>query len=298
MELSIIIVAYNSKKYIYECINSIIESNIKVEFEISIVDNSPNNETMEVINTIVDKYKNNKIKVIRCENKGFNHANNIGIRNSTGKYIMLLNPDTIVKNNQINKLLFKAKEITNLGAIGPRVLTKNEEYNITRIFYPSVKDGILRLLNIRNQKSALLSRKEGLIRVDSPTGAAYMFKREIIQEIGYLDENYFLYFDEMDFSKRMDKIGKKNYVYTGSEIIHYQGVITSELNDYMYDINMKSYVRFLNKNYSSINRNFIKIIFIVENLVKYIIFSMFKKERSLYYKKSINNFIKCKDVIK
>ena len=97
MELSIIIVTYNSENDIKKCIDSIIEKTSSLEYEIVVVDNSSKDNTRKVVKSIMNKYSN--ISLIKAENKGFNAGNNIGIKNSTGKFIALLNPDTILMNN-------------------------------------------------------------------------------------------------------------------------------------------------------------------------------------------------------
>ena len=103
MKLSIIIVTYNSEKYIRQCIDSIINSDIKVEYEICIIDNNSSDNTILLVKNYCINNKN--IKLIKSKNKGFNYANNIGIKNTNGELILLLNPDTIILDNAIQKLV-------------------------------------------------------------------------------------------------------------------------------------------------------------------------------------------------
>lgn len=292
MKLSIIIVTYNSEKYIKNCINSILNNKLSFDYEVCFIDNNSIDDTMEILESYCKYYCN--FKVIKSENKGFNYANNIGIKNTSGELILLLNPDTIVLENSIEELVKCMESINNIGALGCELLDKNMNKNVSRLYFPNIKDHILRIIGIRNQNSSLINSNNELIEVESPTGAVFMFKREIVNIIGLMDSNYFLYFDELDYSKRILNIGKKNYVYSKAKIIHLQGMSTINLNDNIYRINIESYNRFLNKHYSSLRKNIIKKLFFIDNINKYIVFSLIRKEKSNYYKRNILNIIRTK----
>ncbi|HAT4315643.1 TPA: glycosyltransferase family 2 protein [Clostridium perfringens] len=291
MKLSIIIVTYNSEKYIENCINSILNYKLSFEYEICFIDNNSTDNTIDILENYCNDYCN--FKVIKSENRGFNYANNIGIKNTSGELILLLNPDTIILENSIEKLVECMEKKNNIGALGCELLDKDMGKNVSRLYFPSIKDHILRIIGIRNQNSSLINAN-GLIEVESPTGAVFMFKREIIDMVGLMDSDYFLYFDELDYAKRILNAGKKNYVYSKSKIIHLQGMSTVTLNDNMYKINIESYNKFLNKHCSSLRKIIIKNLFFIDNLNKYIVFSLIRKEKSNYYKKNILNIIRVK----
>lgn len=288
-DISIVIVTYNSEKDIANAINSVIENTKKLQYEIVVVDNSSQDKTWEIIKEFERNY--DFIKIIQSENKGFNYANNIGIKNTTGKYIGLLNPDTILLNNVFDIIIDKMELMDDIGACGPLVLDGMEKPNLTHIFFPSIKDHFLRIIGIRKQNSALLLNPVNEVySVDSPTGACFIFKRDLIHEIGLLDEKYFLYFDEADYAKRIKDSNYKNYIFPEAKLIHLQGQSTDSIKEQIISHNLKSYTRFVRKHYNNSEAQIIFFLFKIENYLKMVIFILLKNTRWKQYKQN-NKFL-------
>lgn len=295
MDLSIIIVTFNSENVIRNCIESILDKTKDLEYEIIIVDNSSTDETIKQIKSIDSK----KVSIIKSENKGFNYGNNRGIEVSKGKYICLLNPDTILLNNAFKIMISELKKDNKIGCCGSQLLDKNMNKNFTFGTFPSIKSALFDLVGIRSKNyfKGLNKRK---YKVDYPIGADFLFRRNIIEEIGYLDENYFLYFDETDFGYRIYKNGYSAYIFSDAKIIHLEGESTKEVNDFAKKKFLESYVyyntKFLTKKQSII----ICRINIINNYIKGKIKKIIRKGNPIYnfeqinFNKNVLNYIKLK----
>lgn len=275
-DLSIIIVTYNSERDIKICLDSIINKTKGISYEIIVVDNSSNDKTFGVITEYSDKYKN--IKVILSTNDGFNAGNNKGIRISKGKYIALLNPDTILLNDAFSIIIYNMKQIKNVGACGPALYTKENELNQSHISFPSLRDTLLRSFKFISDNFFLPNINKKKMNVQSPSGAAFVFNRRIVDLIGYMDERYFLYYDETDYAYHINKLGLKSFLFSEAKIIHLQGQSTQSMSDFSKRVFLESYVKYLKKNISYLEARLMTLVKILEYRVKLIIINIIKKD--------------------
>lgn len=267
MKVSIIIVTYNSEKDIEKCLDSIIRETKNIKYEVCVVDNDSKDNTKNVVRKFEQRHNN--IKLINAENNGFNAGNNIGIKNSTGEFIALLNPDTILLNNAFKIIIDNMEKENEVGACGATLYNEDMSLNMTHGSFPTVKETILRITKIRNDETyylADLNQKKML--VEFPSGADFVFKRELIEKIGYMDEDYFIYFDETDYALKMKKLGLKSYIYTEAKIIHLQGSSTEGVSDFAKEKFIESYTKYLNKNVKPFNAKMIMNIKLVENKLR------------------------------
>ncbi|MEK7550243.1 MAG: glycosyltransferase [Patescibacteria group bacterium] len=219
MELSIIIVNYNTKKLTLECIKSIKDSNTKATYETIVVDNASTDGSVEALNETrgIRFIKNN-------ENLGFSKANNVGIKKALAKFILLLNSDTIVKKGALDKLLNFAKSKPDAGVVGSRLLNidKTVQDSVSNLptFFGAIKEFWFSekgIFGLRAPKSSIP------IEVDSVVGAAFLITPEALKKVGVLNEKYFMYFEDLDYCRSVKKAGLKVYYLPESEIIHYLG---------------------------------------------------------------------------
>ena len=232
MQLSIVIVAYNSKEILVQCLNSIKEylSN-EIKHEIIIVDN---NSTEEL------KLSNfNKITIIRNEkNLGYSKAINIGVKKTTGKYVLILNPDVYFTSNAIYEMFLYLKKNNNIGVIGCKVLDFKGLYqkysmrrfptfiNILSYFFGSSKYCFKNYYNYDDLD------KDNINCVDSVSGCCMMFKRKIFDKVNGFNESYFLYFEDTQFCLDVKKIDY-NIIYNSYIVInHYGGASTEKISYY------------------------------------------------------------------
>lgn len=221
--LSIIIVNWNTKKELLRCIESIYQNKWKNIKEIIVVDNGSQDGSVEELKIVFPS-----VLIIQNEtNLGFARAVNQGIQIASGRYFLLLNPDTELKDGVIEKLYFFMEKHPEIGVVGPQLLNDNGSKQNSIANFPSLatellNKNILRLLFPKRYpgKERDYSRP---IEVDSVIGACMMVRRKAIEEVGLLDEDYFLFLEETDWCYRMKKAGWRVYHVPDVEVIHFQG---------------------------------------------------------------------------
>ncbi len=221
IELSIIIVSYNTKKITENCLKSIFDSlkNSKINYEIIVVDNASTDDSCEML----ESYKVHKaLKVIKNEiNVGFAKANNQGVKIAKGKYLLLLNSDILVLNNSIEKLFNFYKQNEKLiNFLGGKLLNKDltpqpscgPMYSLPMVFAH---------LFLKGDYWGLTRYSPNKIKgVDWVSGACILTKKEIFQKLGGFDERIFMYMDEIDLFFRAKKNGFKIFFYPEANFIH------------------------------------------------------------------------------
>lgn len=221
MELSVIIVNYNTKKLTLECIKSIKDNAPKFKYEIIVVDNGSDEEL---------KINDKNILIIRnSENSGFSKANNQGIKASHGKYILLLNSDTKVKSGSIEKLVDFARNHSNAGVVVPRLLNSDG----------SVQPSVFRLPTIWRVIRQYWLGEKGLLDkyapedgvVEEAVMAAYLITPVAREKVGLLDERYFFFFEDFEYARKIKEVGLRIYYVSDSEVIHYHGASGKNLAD-------------------------------------------------------------------
>lgn len=280
MDLSIIIVTYNSENDIERCIDSIIENTVGLEYEVVVVDNSSKDSTKEIVKKLSDKYTN--IRLIHAENRGFNAGNNIGIKQSTGEFIALLNPDTILLNNAFKIIIENMNKHKKIGPCGATLYNEHYELTMSHGCFPGWKETLTRTFKLRDYRTYYLANTlKDEMKVEYPSGAVFVFKRELIEEVGLMDEEYFLYFDETDYAFRFKKMGLNSYLFTKAKVIHAQGNSTNGVSEFAREKFFESFVRYLNKNNCIFERYLIVIIKLTEHVIKYLISKLIQKDLSM-----------------
>ncbi|GBE16976.1 N-acetylglucosaminyl-diphospho-decaprenol L-rhamnosyltransferase [bacterium BMS3Abin15] len=209
--LSIIIVNYKSERYIEKCIVSIREKIKDLSFEIIVVNNDESDIEFD------------NVKIINSgENVGFGRANNLGAKEARGKYLLFLNPDTLLLTENIKKVVEEFENNEKIGMVGPRLLTiKNE----TQRWCAGAESSLLNL--IRNNFGATKSKKiwesKEKTRADWVSGAAMFIKKELFYRLSGFDEKFFMYFEDEDLCKRVRSTGYKIIYFPEVEIKHLGG---------------------------------------------------------------------------
>lgn len=239
-DLSIIIVNWNTKELLRKCIGSIIRNlGIKesrnLGVEIIVVDNGSTDGSQEEVKSLKLKVKNYnaKLKVVQNrENLGFAKANNQGIKIAKGKYLLLLNSDTEVKEGALSKLMEFAKRTPDAGVIGPKLLNSDNSVQFSCFHRPSVC-GAFKEFFLGKEKlfSKYVPDTNQAVIVDSVVGAAFLITPQTRKKVGLLDERYFFYFEDLDYCRRVRQSGLKVYYLPSSEIYHFHGVSASKLGD-------------------------------------------------------------------
>lgn len=233
MKLSIIIVNYNTYNLTKQTIDSIIGEHHDFNYEIILVDNASSDGS---INKLQDEFRNivitQKLRIImNKDNLGFAKANNIGIKFASGKYILLLNSDTVLKENCLEKCIGKIEKDRNIGALGCKVILANGELDhACKRGFPSPKASLYYFLKLykRNelkygQYNALHLGEDDIGEVDCLTGAFMLMPKLIFDKVGGLDEDFFMYGEDIDLCYKIKELGYKILYYPEAQIIHYKG---------------------------------------------------------------------------
>lgn len=272
MDVSIIIVTYNTRQMTAECIDSIFEKTQRVDFEVILVDNASIDDSKEFFE------KDSRIKYIYSEhNLGFGKANNLGYTVAEGKYIFLLNSDTLLVNNAIFEMLcFMEKAEASVGCCGGLLLNKDKE----RIFsyykkFPTLwwifQENLLYAVPKsrcvwdpykRSDKIAL--RDKFPLFVNHICGADLFIKRGVIEECGMFDPDFFMYYEETEMQFRFHKKGYKSVIIDSPKIIHLTGSSSSKKTILQkMKMNLKSRYLYAEKTFSPFKRFLFRLIHLI-----------------------------------
>lgn len=242
IDVSIIFVNYNTTKLLKECLESVKKQIIGVNYEVVIVDNDSNTENKEGLKELSSEYK----VVLSDENLGFGRANNLGATYASGKYLFLLNTDTVLVNNAIKILFDYIESDPECGVVGVNMFDKDHKpYHSYLRFLPSIKamikDEILpsKYSYYRNLDNYNFNKTDSPLEVGYITGAAFMISKKIFDELGGFDKDFFLYCEETELCARVKKSGYKIINVPQAEIIHYEGasmVTTEDFNARRYSL--------------------------------------------------------------
>ncbi|MCX7878873.1 MAG: glycosyltransferase family 2 protein [Ignavibacteria bacterium] len=287
--ISVIIVNYNTQKLLKDCIDSVFRYESDSEFEIIIVDNGSENFPDEA-QIIAESLP--RLKTIKLERTiSFSAANNIGIKNSSGEYIVIMNPD-IIFTEPVFKKLICVLESVDTGAVSPALTGRDgnfqrnyfQRYPTVRqfIFYYSIlakafnKSAKRMNRYLENQEIDISEKK--LHYTEQLPFAFFMTKRNIINEVGYLDENYFLFFEDVDLSYRIAR-KYKLAVDSSVKVLHLGGSSFKSADNWkLHGIFIKSMIYFFKKNYGPLRTFILKLLVKVNSYIVLIIeYIQFKK---------------------
>lgn len=285
IKLSIVIVSYNSSKYLMECVLSIDRNLKKIKYEIIVIDNASSDDTHDIA---WGSFKN--ITIIRNNlNRGFGFANNQGFLLSKGEYVLFLNPDIIVLDDAIELMVNFLENNVGAGACGCRLLNQDLSLQPSYFEFPNIYKEIGHLINldfvfsilkyrIKNynyfkylrKKLILLDNIKDITEVDYVLGACLMVRKTVLDKTGAFDENIFMYIEDTELCYRIKLYGYKIYYIPEGKIIHFGGK-SAETNDgnMLYQYN-KSRLYFYKKYYGWRKINLLKIVIMADMIFKMI----------------------------
>ena len=259
MKLSVIIVNYNVEHFLEQCLNSVLVATEKVSTEVIVVDNNSVDGSLKMLHekfpqiTLIDNH----------DNLGFSKANNQGIKISKGEYVLLLNPDTIVEEDTFKLAVDFMDLHPEAGGLGVKMLDGKGR------FLPESKRGLptpaaafykmFGLSKIFPKSKRFAAYHQGHLNADEThevevlSGAFMLMRKKALDEVGLLDEDFFMYGEDIDLSFRLIKGGYKNYYFPKTRIIHYKGESTKKNSvNYVY-VFYNAMVIFAKKHYSTEN---------------------------------------------
>lgn len=229
MKLSIVIVSYNVRTFVEQCLDSVQKASRGIDVEVFVVDNASADDTVEVIG---HRYPWVHL-IANTSNLGFAGANNIAIRQSVGEYVLLLNPDTVVGEDTLRHSLAFMDVHPEAGGAGVKM--HNEDGTVapeSRRALPTPWVSCLKMLGFTKRYYMSHLPWDEPAQIEVISGAFCLLRKKALDEIGLLDEDFFMYGEDIDLSYRLLKGGWQNW-YLPYPIIHYKGKSTQK-SDYRY----------------------------------------------------------------
>jgi GT2 family glycosyltransferase len=232
MDISVVIVAWNAKHYLELCLESLAEAPPRRSMEVIVVDNASADGTAEMVEARFPD-----VKLIRSnENLGFAKGNNVAIRQCSGRYIALVNPDVIVFPGCLDALADFLDQNPKVGNVGPRVFNPDMTQQSTCRRFPTLWNNFCSATGLATAfKNSRFFAGEHMfyfphdrtLPVDVLVGCFSMIRRETFNQVGLLDENLFMYGDDVDWCRRCWKAGWQVVFFPGARAIHDRGKITA-----------------------------------------------------------------------
>ncbi len=258
MKLTVVIVSYNVKYYLAQCLDSLKKALEGIETEVLVVDNHSHDGSVEYL----QKRFSDVHFIALQHNSGFARANNIAIKAAKGNYILLLNPDTIVAENTLREALQFLDAHEKVGAVGVRMMNPDgTDAMESRRGIPTPMTAFYKMSGLcaRFPASRRLARyymsylpwdEPAVIEVIS--GAFFLVRRKVLEEVGLLDTDYFMYGEDIDLSYRICKAGWENW-YLPLRILHYKGLSTRKSSFRYVHVFYGAMLIFFRKHYASLS---------------------------------------------
>ena len=236
IKLSFIILCWNSERYLEGCFTSIIrkcsEENIK--YEIIVIDNGSHDDSRQIFDTYKKNYGNRFTFILLPTNTGTTHSRNLGLKRAKGHYICILDSDTEINKGKITYILRRLDD-KKIGIVAPKLLLNDGQIQNSVKKFPTLPIKMLKVLNAVFKISlpdldfyeSLACKEE--FKVDSAISACWFFRKDLLDEVGFLDEKIFYSPEDLDFSMRIRKAGKEIVYYPRFSIIHYTQHISHKM---------------------------------------------------------------------
>ena len=275
MDVSIIIVSFNTKDLLRDCLTSIFEQAGDVDYKIVVVDNASIDGSLEMV-------KNTFPQVTLIENsvnRGYAAACNQGMRIAEGRYILLLNSDVLICDSAVEETVRYADSHPQVGIVGCQVWESEDKIMMTCFRFPSIINLLLNATGLSRlfKYNCFLGRermywwkRDSERKVDVVPGVFMLVRREAIDQVGFMDEGYFFYSEEVDWCYRFSMVGWPTMFWPGARIIHVGGGAQSSKKtpEKSYVLLVKGKLRFFKKNRGFISYLLARAIFLVQFILK------------------------------
>jgi len=256
MDLTIITVNWNTRDLLVDCLNSI-QENLDAaptqQAEIFVVDNASSDSSAEAVRSSFPRVH----LIENQDNVGFARANNRAAELAQGKYLLLLNPDTVLQPSAIKTMLAYLDNHSDVGAVGPRVVNPDGSVQISIYPQPTILREAWRLFHL-DRIFAYGSYSTSILNSESPRvidilkGVCIMLRREIVQNLGLFDEQFFVFSEDFDLCVRIRKAGWQIHWLPKAVITHHESQSTKQIPDEMFLELYRNKVKFFRKHYGEI----------------------------------------------
>ena len=275
LDVSIIIVSWNAKEILRACLNSLMDSTVEYAHEIIAVDNGSSDGSPEMVEKEFPH-----VRLIKNRyNLGFARANNIGIRASRGRYVCLINSDVIVFEDCIKNLMSFMDENPAAGMAGPKILNPDRTLQPSCRHFPSIWNNLCHAVALNHlfPRSRFFSAPfmdywahDTVRKVDVITGMFWMIRRQAIDEVGLLDEDFFVYGEDIDWCKRFRQGGWDIVFYPGAEAVHIGGASSSNAPFKFYIEMQKANLQYWKKHHGKIGKGGYTAVILLHDLLRVI----------------------------
>ena len=272
IDISIVIVNYKSWNHLFSCLESI--QNIKLEYitiEVIVVDNCSNDSKLNVFRNDFPNFS----FIENSGNNGFANGCNLGAKNSSGDYLFFLNPDTIISKESILEMYTFLNENKNVGIVSCNQINTSGLYEKNVRFFPDLSTlfGLFRALN-KKKLNSKISLKNDVLYPDWVSGAVLLINRAWFDKISGWDEDFWMYYEDVNLSKKVSNLGGKVALLANTEIIHNHGgssrinIKTASITKTEVLISKHVYIR---HNYTGIKHFILQFLVVMNNLIGKII---------------------------
>lgn len=234
MQLSIVIVSYNVCHYLIQCLRSVEQATRCIESEVWVVDNASTDDSVKRVRELYPSV----LMIANKENVGFARANNMALREASGDFVLLLNPDTVLSDTTLTNCIRFMLAHKEAGALGAHMVNRDGTFalesrrglptpatafykmsGLARLFPRSPRFGRYHMRFLDENQEA---------QIDVISGAFFFARREAIEQVGLLDEDYFMYGEDVDLSYRLTSVGWQNWYLPQAIVLHYKGESTQK----------------------------------------------------------------------
>lgn len=275
MDISIVILNYNDKPYLKGCLESLENCSKLRQVEIIVSDNASTDGSIEMVETEFPHVRLLKNK----ENLGFTKGNNVGIRVSTGKYVFLLNSDIKVFDGCIDAMAQFLDDNPDVGVAGPKVLNRDLSLQASCRECPTLWNNFCTAVGLAKSfrgskffsgEQMFYFKGDRVADVDVLVGCFSALRRKAIDQVGMLDENFYMYGDDLDWCQRMRRGGWRVVFYPGGQAIHYMGTSTTKKDPVRYALlQQQSVLRYWKKYHSRLEVAGIQALFFTRQSIRW-----------------------------
>jgi len=278
--LSIIIVSFNTKKLLKDCLNSILKYDKRLDFsrkeiktseeelipaEIIVIDNHSQDGSKEWLKAWEKKSPGFKV-IYSSENLGFGKANNLGMKKAQGEYFLLLNSDTLLTQSALSQTLFWLSSHPEYDLVACRLLNKDQSFQVNTGRFPHLRNAFIMLyLDHLFKKQLIMDSPQSVKGVDWVMGAFMMLKKDVFRQTKGFDEQIFMYMEEVEWCYRIKKKGFRVGFYPGASLIHLGGASSPSRTEPILQI-YQGLVYFYKKHYSKASLFILKLMLKVKAL--------------------------------
>ncbi len=291
MDVSIIIVNYNTLELTRNCLKSVFKQTKDIDFEVIVSDNGSQDGSVEMIKTEFPQV----ILIENHKNLGFGKANNIGFRYAKGKYILLLNSDTVLLNNAVKLFADEIQTLPeNIACLGCRLCSEDGKIIHSYGNFPTFWNELVRkplhiLVRLKLADEEFDSKPavpldNGIVQVEYVTGADLFVKKSVAERFGLFDEDFFLYYEETEMQHRYRKKGFYSCITSTPKIIH---KVSGSSSSNSFGLDIRSLMLCFNKIYGTRRKIVFQVVFFILSLPVMLMDFRFPLKKRMYYLKQI-----------